>query len=143
MKLLHTSDWQVGKATRGESRADEHRAVLAEMVDIARREQVHLVVVAGDLFDSSSPTAESEEIVYRTLLGLAESGVPVAVIAGNHDNAKRLQAVAPLLELGRVMLVAEPTRPDAGGVIELKVSDGNPVRIAMLPFVSKRGIVLA
>lgn len=143
MKLLHTSDWHVGKAIRGESRADEHRAVLAEIVDIARREQVHLVVVAGDLFDSSSPTAESEEIVYRTLLGLAESGVPVAVIAGNHDNAKRLQAVAPLLELGRVMLVAEPTRPDAGGVIELKVSDGTPVRIAMLPFVSKRGIVRA
>lgn len=143
MKLLHTSDWHVGKAIRGESRANEHRAVLAEIVDIARREQVHLVVVAGDLFDSSSPTAESEEIVYRTLLGLAESNVPVAVLAGNHDNAKRLQAVAPLLELGRVVLVAEPTRPDAGGVIELKVSDGTPVRIAMLPFVSKRGIVRA
>jgi DNA repair protein SbcD/Mre11 len=143
MKMLHTSDWHVGKAIRGESRADEHRAVLGEIVGIAESEQVDLVIVAGDLFDSASPTAEAEEIVYRALLGLAGAGIPVAVIAGNHDNAKRLQAVAPLLELGKVVLVAEPTRPEAGGVIELTTADGTEVRLAMLPFVSKRGIVRA
>lgn len=143
MKVLHTSDWHVGKAIRGESRADEHRAVLQEIVGIAESEQVDLVIVAGDLFDSASPTAEAEEIVYRALLGLASAGIPVAVIAGNHDNAKRLQAVAPLLELGKVVLVAEPTRPDHGGVIELTTGDGTEVRLAMLPFVSKRGIVRA
>ena len=143
MKVLHTSDWHVGKAIRGESRADEHRAVLQEIVGIAESEQVDLVIVAGDLFDSASPTAEAEEIVYRALLGFASAGSPVAVIAGNHDNAKRLQAVAPLLELGKVVLVAEPTRPDQGGVIELTTGDGIEVRLAMLPFVSKRGIVRA
>lgn len=143
MRLLHTSDWHVGKTIRGASRADEHTAVLAEIAQIAAREEVDLVIVAGDLFDSAAPSAEAESIVYRALLDLADTGADVAVIAGNHDNPRRLRAVAPLLRLGQVYVVAEPTRPDAGGVIELRARDGSDVRLAMLPFVSKRGIVRA
>lgn len=143
MKLLHTSDWHVGKPIRGASRADEHRAVLAEIAAIAERETVDLVIVAGDLFDSATPGAEAEEIVYRALLDLARTGAEVAVIAGNHDHARRLQAIAPLLALGRVHLVAEPTRPADGGVRTLTTDAGTPVRLALLPFVSKRGIVRA
>jgi exonuclease SbcD len=141
MKLLHTSDWHVGKTIRGISRADEHRAVLKEIAGIAEREEVDLIVVAGDLFETAAPTAESEQIVYDALLRLANTGAHVAVIAGNHDNAGRLHAVAPLLALGRVHLVAEPARPDDGGVRRLTARDGTEVRIALLPFVSKRGIV--
>lgn len=141
MRLLHTSDWHVGKTVRGASRADEHTAVLAETAQIAAREEVDLVIVAGDLFDSAAPSAEAERIVYRALLDLADTGAEVAVIAGNHDNPRRLRAVAPLLRLGQVHVVAEPTRPDDGGVIELRAGDGADVRLAMLPFVSKRGIV--
>ena len=143
MKLLHTSDWHVGKTIRGASRADEHTAVLAEIAQIAAREEVDLVIVAGDLFDSTAPSAEAERIVYRALLDLANTGAEVAVIAGNHDNPRRLRAVAPLLRLGQVHVVAEPTRPDDGGVIELRTRDGVDIRLAMLPFVSKRGIVRA
>jgi exonuclease SbcD len=143
MKLLHTSDWHVGKTLRGVSRADEHRAVLREIAEIAREESVDLVIVAGDLFDSATPSPESEEIVYRALLDLASTDADVAVIAGNHDSPRRLRAVAPLLELGRVRLVAEPVAPDAGGVIRLTSRDGTGVCLAMLPFVSKRGIVRA
>ena len=143
MRLLHTSDWHVGKTIRGASRADEHTAVLAEIAQIAAREEVDLVIAAGDLFDSAAPSAEAESIVYRALLDLADTGADVAVIAGNHDNPRRLRAVAPLLRLGQVHVVAEPTRPDDGGVIELRARDGSDVRLAMLPFVSKRGIVRA
>ncbi|MET0577327.1 MAG: exonuclease subunit SbcD, partial [Ilumatobacteraceae bacterium] len=143
MKLLHTSDWHVGKAIRGVSRADEHRHVLAEVAAVAETESVDLVVVAGDLFDTSTPSPESEEIVYQALLALARTGATVAVIAGNHDNARRLRAVAPLLRLGRVELVTEPTRPADGGVLDLVAGDGTAVQVAMLPFVSKRGIVRA
>jgi len=143
VKLLHTSDWHVGKAIRGESRAPEHVAVLEEVTAVAAAEEVDLVVVAGDLFDTATPSPESEEIVYRALLALADLGVDVAVIAGNHDNARRLRAVAPLLRLGRVHLVAEPTRPDGGGLLALRARDGAEVRLAMLPFVSKRGIIRA
>jgi DNA repair protein SbcD/Mre11 len=143
MKLLHTSDWHVGKAIRGASRADEHRAVLSEIAAIAEREAVDLVVVAGDLFDSSAPSPESQEIVYGALLALSRTGAEVAVIAGNHDNARALRAVAPVFKLGRVRMVTEPTRPDDGGVLAIRTRDGIDVRLALLPFVSKRGIIRA
>ena len=141
MRLLHTSDWHVGKLLRGRSRADEHRAVLAEIVEIAGREAVDAVLVAGDLFETSAPGPESERIVYRALLELAEVA-PVVVVSGNHDNARRLQAVAPLLALGRVTVLGQVVRPDDGGVVDVDTG-GAPLRLALLPFVSKRGIVRA
>ena len=143
MKLLHTSDWHVGKAMRGQSRAEEHEAVLAEITGVAAAEAVDLVLVTGDLFETSAPTPESEAIVYRHLLGLAGTGAKVVVIAGNHDNPRRLAAVTPLLALGQVTLLAEPAKADAGGVIRFETADGEPVNLALLPFVSQRGIVKA
>lgn len=137
MRMLHTSDWHVGRKIRGHSRADEHRAVLTEIVGIAVEERVDVTLVAGDLFDVSSPTPEDEAIVYRALLDLAEVG-PVVVVGGNHDNAARLEAVKPLLDLGRITVVARPTRPGDGGLI---VFDGLDLTIAALPFISQRGIV--
>ncbi len=141
MRLLHTSDWHVGKRIRGHSRADEHREVLAEMVAVADRESVDLIVVAGDLYETAAPTPESERIVNDALLRLAEVA-PVLAVAGNHDNPRRLAAVEPLLRLGRITMVAEPRPPDRGGCLELVAGD-TPVRAAMLPFVSQRGIVRA
>jgi exonuclease SbcD len=142
VRFLHTSDWHVGKSIRGHSRAGEHRAVLAEIATIADEEAVSLVLVAGDLFDSAAPTAESEEIVYDGLLALADVA-PVVVVAGNHDNARRLSAVSPLLALGRITVATEARRPDDGGVLTVKAGDGSPVQVATVPFVSQRAIVRA
>ena len=139
VRLLHTSDWHVGRKIRGRSRAEEHRAVLAEIVGIARDRRVDITLVAGDLFDISSPSPEDESIVYQALLDLAEVG-PVLVVGGNHDSAARLEAVKPLLDLGRITVVARPTRPADGGVA---VFDSLGLKIACLPFVSQRGIIKA
>jgi exonuclease SbcD len=139
MRLLHTSDWHVGRKIRGRSRADEHRGVLSEIVGIAGEERVDVTLVAGDLFDISSPSPEDEAIVYRALLDLAEVG-PVVVIGGNHDSAARLEAVKPLLELGRIAVVARPTRPEDGGQMAFESLD---LVVAALPFVSQRAIVKA
>lgn len=125
---------------RGRSRALEHRQVLSEIAGISADMQVDVVLVAGDVFDSSAPTAESELIVYQALLELAEVA-PVVVVAGNHDNPARLAAVAPFLELGRVQVRSSVARPDDGGVID--DLGGLPLRIAAIPFVSQRGIVRA
>lgn len=144
MRLLHTSDWHVGKAIRRNSRADEHQAVIDEIAGLVGEHSVDLVVLAGDLFDTASPPAEAEAMVYRGLLDMARAGAQVAVIAGNHDNARRLHAVAPVFEAaGRVHLVTEPTRPDEGGVLRLSAPGAEDVRLALLPFVSQRGVVRA
>ena len=142
MKILHTSDWHVGRTIRGRSRADEHRAVLAEIAGIAGTESVDLILVAGDLFDVVAPSPESEQIVFRALLDLADIA-PVVAVAGNHDHPRRLEAVAPLLELGRVQVGATLKRPDEGGVITAETDSGESARIALVPFVGQRAIVSA
>ena len=142
MRFLHTGDWHVGKTLRGRSRADEHRAVLTEISEIANDQNVDAVFVAGDLFDTAAPGPESEEIVYETLLSLSRKRT-VLVIAGNHDNPNRLNAVKPLLGLGNVVALPRVTRPEEGGVVELTAASGERARVALLPFVSQRGIVRA
>ncbi len=144
MRILHTADWHVGRLIRGRSRADEHRAVLAEIAAIAADERVDLVIVAGDLFDTAAPSAESERIVYAALLALAATGATVVVLAGNHDSDRRLQAVAPLLELGRVVTRPVFARPDQGGLVEVRARDGaSTALVACLPFLSQRYVVRA
>jgi exonuclease SbcD len=143
VKLLHTADWHVGKTLRGRDRSLEHEAVLAEVAAIADREQVDLVLVVGDLFDTAAPTAEAERIVYRALLALADRGHrPVVVVGGNHDSARRLAAVRPLLDLGSVHVQPDLVAPDRGGVLEL-LAAGQRVQVALLPFLSQRWIVKA
>jgi DNA repair protein SbcD/Mre11 len=137
VKIMHTSDWHVGRRIRGRGRSEEHREVLAEIAVLAAEHDVDLTVVAGDVFDTSSPTPVSEEIVWRALLELA-SIAPVLVVSGNHDSAARLDAVSPLLEMGRITVVGTPSKPDDGGLVHL---DELGVKAAMLPFVSQRGIV--
>ncbi|HEX6421927.1 MAG TPA: exonuclease subunit SbcD [Acidimicrobiales bacterium] len=142
MRLLHTSDWHVGKAIRGRSRAAEHRAVLGEIAGIAERESVDLVVVAGDLFDTASPTPEAERIVYRALLDLAAGGRPVVVVAGNHDSAQRLGAVAPLSQASGIHVASAILPAGDGGVLELDLG-GEVAQVALLPFPSQRYVVTA
>ncbi len=140
MKLLHTSDWHVGRGIRGRSRADEHREVLAEIAGIATDERVDLVIVAGDLFDTASPTPTAERIVYQALRDLAATGAEVVVLAGNHDNPRRWGAIHRLLDGTNVHVVGDVVGPDDGGVLTF---DALATRVAVLPFVSKRGIIRA
>jgi len=143
MKLLHTSDWHVGKTIRGRSRADEHAAVLAEVAAVAEREAVDLVLVGGDLFDAAAPPPDAERTVYDGLLALtAERTRPVVAIAGNHDSAARLAAVAPVFAAHGVRILTRPTPPGEGGVVEIETGAGT-ARVAMLPFPSQRSVVTA
>lgn len=139
MKILHTSDWHVGRSIRGRSRADEHRAVLDEIVEIASGNDADVVLIAGDLFDNGAPSPESESIVFRALLDLAEIA-PVIAVAGNHDNPRRFAALEPLLSLGRISIGSGLRRPDEGGVIEVP---GVECRVGLVPWTSQRGIVKA
>lgn len=138
MRVLHTADWHVGRTLHRRQRLDEAAAVLAEVVEIAQRESVDLVLVCGDVFDHYAPSAEAEQIVYRTLLELRRTGTEVLVIAGNHDNAKRLAAVEEVFGAARVRLVPEVRRPDAGGVIKLRSRDGADAQVACLPWIPER-----
>ena len=125
VKFLHTGDWHVGKAhagaqpgRRAPGRAGRDRG------DGRRPSRSTPCWSPATCSTPRRPSAESEQIVYRALLGLARTGAHVVVVAGNHDNDRRLQAVAPLLELGRVTVAASFRRPDDGGVVEVPSRDG-------------------
>ena len=138
MRILHTSDWHVGKTLRGRSRLGEHRAVLAEITQLARDESVDVVLVTGDLFESAAPLPDAQRVVWEALLALRDTGAEVVVIGGNHDNQHAFDAWAPLFAAARITVLGHATRPEQGGVVELTTRDGEPAVLALVPFVSQR-----
>ncbi|MEL6823687.1 MAG: exonuclease subunit SbcD, partial [Calditrichota bacterium] len=92
IRILHTADWHLGKRLERFSRLDEQRAILAEICDIAEREEVDIVCIAGDVFDTFNPPIEATEIFYKYVKRLANNGRrPVVAIAGNHDSPDRFE----------------------------------------------------
>ena len=144
MKILHTSDWHVGKVLKGRDRYDEHEAVLASLVGTARSEDVDLVLIAGDLFETQVPNPRAQGQVMRALLALRGDGRQVVAIAGNHDNPNLLDSVyRPVLgELG-LHVLGTPKAPDSGGTLHLTTRGGEQVTVAAMPFLSQRYAVRA
>lgn len=136
MRLLHTADWHVGRTMRGRSRVAEFEAVLAEVIDIARREQVEAMLVCGDIWDHHAPSAESDRLVFEALRECIGHGIQVVLLAGNHDNPRKLKALGLLSELLGVQTQWEVRRPNAGGVLTIEGRD-HIARIAAVPFITE------
>lgn len=142
MKILHTSDWHVGKTLARRSRLDEAREVLSEIVDIAERESVDAMLVCGDIFDHIAPSAAAEKIVYDTLVEMEHREIPVLLVPGNHDHARRWNALEPLLERFMVRVVPEVRRPESGGIVSITSRDNSTeLQVAVLPWVFERQFV--
>ena len=134
MKALHTSDWHVGKRVGRFDRGDEYAEVVAEVAEIADREEVDLVLHSGDLFDRPMPPVPSLRTALDGLVALADGGRrPVVAIAGNHDSASLFETLAPFLAPTNVHLVGDIKRPDAGGVLDLATPGGRAV-VSGFPF---------
>lgn len=144
MKLLHTSDWHVGKTLKGRSRLDEQKAVLAEIVALAITHEVDAVLIAGDVYENVAPTAEAQQLVVRTLLRLAREGIEVIAVAGNHDHGPTFEAYRPLMRQAGIHLVGHARPADRGGVHRFRArSTGEEAVVATLPFLSQRYAVRA
>lgn len=144
MKILHTADWHVGKVLKHQPRYDEHRTVLADLVRTADAEDIDVVVVAGDLFETSTPSPQAQSLVMSTLLRMRQDGRHVVVLAGNHDNQELVDTVyRPVLgELG-VHVVGRPKPAGRGGVVTIRTRGGETANVAALPFVNQRYAVRA
>lgn len=98
MRVLHTSDWHIGKRLCGFERLQEQKDVLAEIAAICDREKVDLILVAGDIFDTFLPSAEAEDLFYDSIKKIAGADRCVLLISGNHDDNIRLSAATALSE---------------------------------------------
>ncbi|HBS74267.1 MAG TPA: exonuclease sbcCD subunit D, partial [Microbacterium sp.] len=87
MRILHTSDWHIGRSFHGHSTLDALRGVLEHLVEQVREHDVDVVIVAGDVFDSAAPAAACYTLLSDALRGLADTGANVIVTSGNHDSA--------------------------------------------------------
>jgi exonuclease SbcD len=109
MRILHTSDWHLGRSLENISRIEEQREFIDQLCDIADEERIDLVLVAGDVYDSYNPSAAAEELFYYALDRLNDGGGrAVVVIAGNHDNPERLCASNPLASKNGIILLGYP-----------------------------------
>ena len=141
---MHTSDWHVGKTLKGRDRLDEQRAVLSEITRIAEEHQVDAVLVAGDVYETSAPSAPAQHLVVQTLLALRRAGAEVIVVAGNHDHGPTFEAYRPLMGVAGITFVGMARPPDNGGVVRFRArTDGEDVQLAVLPFLTQRYAVRA
>lgn len=138
MKIVHTSDWHAGRIWKGVDRLGELEAVLEHLLGFVERERVDLVLHSGDVFDTPTPPAEAERLVFRFFRRLGRLRVPSVVIAGNHDGATRFEAWGTLAELAEVRALARPRPAASGGLIEIDTASGQRARVAAVPFAAPR-----
>lgn len=153
MKLLHTADWHLGKRLDHVSRLEEQRAVMEEICDLADREQVDAVLIAGDLYDHINPSIEATELLYKTLKRLASDGKRAVIgIAGNHDSPDRIEAPDPLARECGIILTGYPNshvhpfnldtglqvKQSAPGFLELMLPQQDiPLRLILTPYANE------
>ncbi|MEV7757969.1 exonuclease SbcCD subunit D [Microbacterium sp. NPDC089180] len=130
MRILHTSDWHIGRTFHGHSTLDALSAVLAALVEQVRENAVDLIVVAGDVFDSAAPSAACYPVLTQTLASLTETGAKVVVTSGNHDSAARLGFQSALLR-DEITVITDPAT--VGTPVTLVDAHG-PVHVYGIPY---------
>ncbi|MGL6115912.1 MAG: metallophosphoesterase family protein [Cetobacterium sp.] len=109
MKILHTSDWHLGKKLEGQKRIDEQSKFLNKLNSIVIEEKPDLILIAGDIFDTPNPSAEAEALFFKTIKDLSHNGkFPTIIIPGNHDNPQRLSAISPLAHDFGIIIYQKP-----------------------------------
>ena len=131
MKVLHVSDLHIGKRVNGMSMLDDQRYILRQILDVAEKRQVSVLLIAGDVYDKASPSAEAVTVFDAFLTDAVAAGLRVLAIPGNHDSAERIAYAQGLLEKQGVCL--PPVYAGEVERVELEDEHG-PVEFWLLPF---------
>lgn len=124
MKVLHTADWHIGQLFYEYDRTYEHEQFLDWLTELLCREEIDLLLIAGDVFDISNPSAASIRLFYSFLNNATRKcpDLQIIITAGNHDSASRLEAPRPLLESSRIHIVGTIDKDDNGNINYDKVT---------------------
>lgn len=135
MRILHTADWHFGRTLEGRSRLEEQTAFMDELVQIVQDQDIDLVLIAGDIYDSVNPPAAAEQLFYEGIARLADGGKrQVAIISGNHDHPDRLAASGPLAAKQGITIIGLPV-PDIQSIGITRT--GELARLIALPYPSE------
>jgi DNA repair protein SbcD/Mre11 len=112
MRLLHTSDWHIGRSLHGTDLLAEQEAVLGGLAGVVTAESVDVVLVAGDVYDRAVPSADATAVLSRVVARIRRAGAEVVLTPGNHDSARRLGTFSELLAAGGLHVRADTQRLD-------------------------------
>jgi exonuclease SbcD len=131
MRLLHTSDWHIGRSFHGQDLLADQEFVLTALADLVAEHAVDVVIIAGDIYDRAVPSAEAVQVATRALRRLREAGAVIIASSGNHDSAPRLGAFSDFLAAGGLHL-----RTSVAGLGEpVMLTDVHgPVAVYALPY---------
>jgi len=112
MRILHTADLHLGHSLNGWDREDEHRSWFDALADIVDREEVDLVLIAGDIYDNTNPSGEIQALFYQGLMALRarRPGICIVVSGGNHDPVRRLEAPSVLMKVHDIRVIGAVRR---------------------------------
>ncbi len=145
MRVLHTSDWHIGHTLYGRKRYEEFEAFLTWLLGTIEQNQIEVLLVAGDVFDTSAPSNRAQELYYRFLCRMAASSCRhVVVIAGNHDSPSFLNAPRDLLKALDVHVVGSSTESSEDEVLVLCNKQNVPqLIVCAVPYLRDRDIRVA
>ena len=109
IRILHTADWHLGQTFFGYDRTGEHEVFLNWLAEEIRQKEIDALIIAGDVFDVSNPSAASQSMYYQFIyrVTVENPNLQIVIVAGNHDSAARLEAPLPLLQAMRTEVRAE------------------------------------
>jgi exonuclease SbcD len=131
VRILHTSDWHLGRSFHREGLLGAQACFVDHLVDTVRSERVDLVLVSGDVYDRALPPVDAVALAAEALRRLADQRVRVVLISGNHDSAQRLGFAADLIDSAGIHLRTDPS--GVGAPILLRDDDG-PVAVYGIPY---------
>lgn len=142
MKIIHTADWHIGNTLYGRKRYEEYEAFLNWLAGLIEERDIDVLLVAGDIFDTSTPSNRAQELYYRFLCRVAASAKrQVVIIAGNHDSPSFLDAPRELLKFLNVHIVGTITDNPEDEVLVLNGPDGLPeLIVCAVPYLRDRDI---
>ncbi|MCR8920688.1 exonuclease SbcCD subunit D C-terminal domain-containing protein [Parasutterella secunda] len=142
MRILHTSDWHIGSALYGRKRYDESEQFLHWLVETIKNCSIEALLVAGDIFDTSTPSNTAQELYYRFLNEVSRTTCRhVIVTGGNHDSPSFLDAPKALLKAFNVYVVGSAAEREEDEVLVLKDADNNSEAIVCaVPFLRDRDV---
>lgn len=145
MKLLHTSDWHIGRTLYGRKRYEEFEAFLAWLSDTIQRNEIDVLLVAGDIFDTTAPSNRAQELYYRFLWKVAASSCrQVIIVAGNHDSPSFLNAPRELLKALDVHVTGSASESLEDEVLVLRNEQDVPeLIVCVVPYLRDKDIRVA
>ena len=151
MKVLHTADWHIGRRLYGRKRYDEFRLFLQWLSDLIIKQNVEILLISGDIFDTTTPNNYSQELYYQFLYRISQGNSccqHIVITAGNHDSPTLLSAPASLLRSINIHVVGEPdtllnnkTTQPSQDIITLHSPHGDPISIVCaIPYLRDKDI---